>query len=268
MLKTYRAAPGRQDGKMSLQGQHILVTGAGRGIGAGIAAALTKAGARVTGLGRTEQHLEALVARGDAEGFVTADVTSPEAVKAACENAVRARGPIEGLVANAGGAESAPFRRSDAALFRRMIDLNLMGVVNAAHAVLPGMMERRSGRIVAVASTAGLRGYSYVSAYVASKHAVIGLVRSLALETATSGITVNAVCPGFAETDMTEESIARIMEKTGRTRDDARAELAKHNPQGRLITPQEVGDAVVWLCGSGASSITGQAIAVAGGEVM
>ena len=153
-------------------------------------------------------------------------------------------------------------------MFQRMINLNLMGVVNCAHATLPGMIERRRGRIVAVASTAGLRGYAYVSAYAAAKHAVVGFVRSLALEAATSGVTVNAVCPGFAETDMTDDSIARIMAKTGRTREQAYAELAKHNPQGKLVQPQEVADAVLWLCGAGASSITGQSIAVAGGEVM
>ncbi len=253
---------------MSLRDQHILVTGAGRGIGAAIAATLSRAGAKVTGLGRSQAPLAALVARGAAAGYVLADATDAAAVRAACESAASERGPIDAIVANAGGAESAPFRRSDAAMFRRMMDLNLMSVVNAAQAVLPGMMERKSGRVIAVASTAGLRGYAYVSAYVASKHAVIGLVRSLALETAASGVTVNAVCPGYADTDMTEESIARIVEKTGRSAEDARAELAKHNPQGRLVAPDEVADAVLWLCGAGASAITGQAIAVAGGEVM
>lgn len=253
---------------MSLQNQHALVTGAGRGIGAAIAAALTKAGARVTALGRTESHLQALVARGDAAGYATADVTNEASLSEAIAAAVAARGPIDLLIANAGGAESAPFLKSDAALFRRMIDLNLMGVVNAARIAAPGMIERKRGRIIAVASTAGLRGYAYVSAYAAAKHAVIGFVRSLALETAQSGVTVNAVCPGFADTDLTDESIARIMRKTGRSREDAYAELAKHNPQGRLVAPEEVADAVIWLCGAGASSITGQAIAVAGGEVM
>jgi NAD(P)-dependent dehydrogenase (short-subunit alcohol dehydrogenase family) len=148
-----------------------------------------------------------------------------------------------------------------------MMDVNFMGVVHAAQAVLPGMIERRRGRIVAVASTAGLKGYAYVSAYSAAKHAVIGLVRSLALETAKSGVTVNAVCPGFTETDLLEGSIDNIIKKTGRSREQAIAELSKHNPQGRLVAPSEVADAVLWLCGEGAVSITGQAIAVAGGEV-
>jgi NAD(P)-dependent dehydrogenase (short-subunit alcohol dehydrogenase family) len=142
-----------------------------------------------------------------------------------------------------------------------------MGVVHAVQAVLPGMKQRRHGRIVAIASTAGLRGYAYVSAYSAAKHAVLGLVRSLALEMATSGVTVNAVCPGFTDTDLIAGSIDNIMSKTGRSREAALAELAKHNPQGRLVTPDEVADAVLWLSGEGASSVTGQAIAVAGGEV-
>ena len=162
---------------------------------------------------------------------------------------------------------SAPFGRSDAALFQRMMDVNFMGVVHATQAVLPGMVERRRGRVVAIASTAGLKGYAYVSAYSAAKHAVIGLVRSLALETARTGVTVNAVCPGFTETDLLEGSIDNIMKKTGRSREQAVTELSKHNPQGRLVAPTEVADAVVWLCGDGAGAITGQAIAVAGGEV-
>ena len=177
------------------------------------------------------------------------------------------RQPIDILVANAGAAESAPFLKSDAALFQRMMDVNFMGVVHAVHAVLPDMVARKQGRIVAVASTAGLKGYGYVSAYVAAKHAVVGLVRSLALEVATKNVTVNAVCPGFTETDLLEDSIDNIMSKTGRTREQAIAELAKHNPQGRLVKPEEVADAVLWLCGAGAGSITGQSIAVAGGEV-
>ena len=164
-------------------------------------------------------------------------------------------------------AESAPFAKSDAALFARMMDVNFMGVVHSIHAALPSMRTRPAGRIIAVASTAGLKGYAYVSAYVAAKHAVVGLVRALALELASTPITVNAVCPGFTDTDLVAGSIDNIMKKTGRSREQAVAELAKHNPQGRLVTPQEVADTVLWLCGTGASAVTGQAIAVAGGEV-
>ena len=245
---------------------HALVTGGGRGIGREIAAVLTRAGASVTIVGRNRAALDRAVSEGVAHVAVAADVTDQAAVNAAIATAA-ARQPIDILIANAGAAESAPFGKSDAALFRRMIDINLMGVVYAAQAVLPSMKARRHGRIVAIASTAGLKGYSYVSAYAAAKHAVIGLVRSLALEVATSGITVNAVCPGFTDTDLVAASVDTIMAKTGRSRDDAIAELAKHNPQGRLVTPAEVADSVLWLCGDGASAVTGQAIVVAGGEI-
>jgi 3-hydroxybutyrate dehydrogenase len=245
---------------------HALVTGGGRGIGREIAAALAQAGATVTVIGRNRATLDDAVATGAAHFADVADVGNQESVSAAIA-AAAARQPIDILIANAGIAESAPFAKSDADLFRRMMDVNFMGVVHAAQAVLPAMRERRHGRVVAVASTAGLKGYAYVSAYSAAKHAVVGLVRSLALELATTGVTVNAVCPGFTGTDLLERSIDNITRKTGRSREEAVAELAKYNPQGRLVTPREVADTVLWLCGEGAGAITGQAIAVAGGEV-
>src|SRR3984957_17245247 len=245
---------------------HALVTGGARGIGREIAIALSAAGAMVTVLGRDRVKLDEVVASGAARFAVVADVTDQAAVGAAVAEAA-SRQPIDILIANAGAAESAPFGRTHAALFRRMWEGNFLGTVHATQAVLPGMVERRRGRIVAIASTAGLKGYAYVSAYSAAKHAVIGLVRSLALETAKSGVTVNAVCPGFTETDLLENSIDNIMRKTGRNREQAVAELAKHNPQARLVQPSEVADAVLWLCGERASAITAQAVAVAGGEV-
>jgi 3-hydroxybutyrate dehydrogenase len=245
---------------------HAVVTGGARGIGREIASRLTQAGHVVTVFGRDRSALDEAVAKGAARFAAVADVTDRAAISAAIAQAA-ARQPIDILIANAGAAESAPFARSDAALFARMMDVNFMGVVHSIQAALPSMRERPSGRIVAISSTAGLKGYAYVSAYAAAKHAVIGLVRSLALELAATRVTVNAVCPGFTDTDLVAGSIDNIMKKTGRDHAQAVAELTKHNPQGRLVSPAEVADTVLWLCGEGASAITGQAIAVAGGEI-
>jgi 3-hydroxybutyrate dehydrogenase len=245
---------------------HALVTGGGRGIGRETAAALVRAGATVTIVGRDRAAMDEATAAGAAHFIEVADVVDQFAVGAAIA-AAAARQPIDILIANAGAAESAPFAKSDDALFRRMMDVNFMGVVHAIQAVLPGMKNRPYGRIIAIASTAGLKGYPYVSAYGAAKHAVVGLVRSLALEIANTPVTVNAVCPGFTDTDLVARSIEGVMKKTGRSREEALAELARYNPQGRLVSPAEVADTVLWLCGEKASAITGQAITVAGGEL-
>lgn len=250
---------------MDLTGRHALVTGGGRGIGRAIAAALKARGARVAIVGRDAAVLQEAIAAGDADTFVACDIRDEAATSAAVAELTKAQ-PFDIVVANAGAVETGPFLRSPAERFRRMNEINLIGTVNAFHAALPGMIEQGSGRLIAIASTAGHRGYAYVSAYAAAKHAVIGLVKSLALETARSGVTVNAVCPGYADTDMVAGGIDAITAKTGLSREDALAQLVKDNPQGRLITPQEVAQAVLYLSGPGSASVTGQSLMINGGE--
>ncbi|WP_186419102.1 SDR family oxidoreductase [Bosea sp. CS1GBMeth4] len=248
-----------------LAGQHALVSGGGRGIGRAIASALREAGARVSIIGRNDAILQKAVLAGAADAAHPVDVTDETAVSEAMAGLAASR-PFDIVVANAGAAESASFQRSDAALFRRMVEINLIGAVNCFRPALPAMVERGSGRLIAIASTAGHRGYAYVSAYAAAKHAVVGLVRSLALETARSGVTVNAVCPGYTDTDMVAGSLTTIAAKTGKTREEALMQLTRDNPQHRLITPEEVAAAVVNLCGPQSRGITGQSILINGGE--
>ena len=252
----------------ALQGRHALVTGAARGIGAAIARTLSAEGASLSLLGRDRAALERLAAVLPQACTVVADVSDADQVAAAFA-AARARfGAIHILVNNAGQAESAPFAKTSLELWQRMLAVNLTGCFVCAQAALPDMRGAKRGRIVNIASTAGLRGYAYVSAYAAAKHSVIGLTRSLALEVAPHGITVNAVCPGYTETDILRESIANVVAKTGRSAEEARAGFAAGNPQRRIVQPDEVADAVRWLCGDAASAITGQALSVSGGEVM
>ncbi len=253
---------------MEPAGRHALVTGGGRGIGLAVARALRQAGAQVTVAGRSAAPLRATVEAGAADGWVAMDVTDAGAVAAALDEAAQARGPVTILVNNAGGVETAPFARLDRAAWDRMLALNLTSVFTVTQAVLPGMLAAGWGRVVNLASTAGLVGYPYVAAYVAAKHGVVGLTRALALETARTGITVNAICPGYTDTDMLRASMAVVAGRTGREVADIRAGFARANPQDRLVTPEEVAAAALFLCGAGSGAMTGQAIAVAGGEVM
>ena len=250
-----------------LQGRHAMVTGGGRGIGRAIAAALMQAGATVTVVGRGEAALQEAVGKGEATDYGIADVTDESALAAQFERAAKSRGPIDILIANAGGTESAPFKATTSMEFRRIFELNVMGVVHATRAVLGGMVTRGSGRVIAIASTAGLKGYGYVSAYCAAKHAVVGLVRSLAIETAKTGVTVNAVCPGFTDTEIMREAVAKISAKSGRSPAKSAAAILQGTPLGRFVEPKEVAAAVLYLCSPEASAVTGTTLVVAGGEI-
>lgn len=253
-----------------LAGRHAVVTGAGSGIGEATAIELARLGATLTLVGRRAAPLEQTRARltGSGHGIAVADITDFDAVRAAMEAAAGARGPVAILVNNAGAAKSAPFGKTDPALWHEMLTVNLTGTYHCTHAVLAGMQAAGWGRIVNVASTAGLAGYAYVAAYCAAKHGVIGLTRALALEVAKQGITVNAVCPGYTDTPLIEGAVDNIVAKTGRSSDDAKATLALRNPQGRLVQPADVARTVGWLCLPGSDAIHGQSIPVAGGEVM
>ncbi|MES2040402.1 MAG: SDR family NAD(P)-dependent oxidoreductase [Pseudomonadota bacterium] len=253
-----------------LQGKHALVTGGGKGIGLAIAQALLSEGATVTLAGRSEATLqEATILLTNAKvQYVVMDVSDAASVQAAFQLSQDRDGRIDILINNAGQASSASFLKTDARLWQSMLDVNLNGSFICMQQALPAMLEAGWGRIVNVVSTAGLKGYAYVSAYCAAKHGVIGLTRAVALEIAAKGVTVNAVCPGYTETDIVKEAVANIVAKTGRTEEQAKAELAAGNPQKRLVQTQEVADAVLWLCMDGASAMNGQSIAVAGGEVM
>ena len=246
---------------MSVTGKHALVTGGGSGIGATIALALAEAGAAVTICGRRQQQLDEVAARHKNIHPEVADVTDQKSIAQ-----LYSHDTFDIVVANAGGAESAPAEKISAELWTKTLNVNLTGAFFSVQPAIAGMRAKKWGRIVFIASTAGIRAAPYIAPYVAAKHGVIGLMRTLALETAKDGITVNAVCPSYTETPMLEQAVGRIVATTKRSETEARALLAARNPQGRFITPQEVADTVLWLCTEGATSITGQAISLSGGE--
>lgn len=252
--------------------RRALITGAGTGIGRAAALALSGAGYRVGLAGRRSEplgatHAEIAARGGDSAIYPGFDVADPEGATQGVRRVLK-DGDVDVLVNCAGAAPSASFETTTLELWTATLAVNLTGAMQVTQALMGSLRRAQAGRIINVASTAGLIGYPYVSAYCAAKHGLVGLTRALALELAQTRITVNAVCPGFTETDLIEDALRTITARTGRSPEDARAALVRSNPQGRLVQPGEVADAIVWLASKGASAITGQAIPVAGGEVM
>lgn len=246
---------------MTLTDKRVLITGGGTGLGADMAACFAAKGAEVVISGRRLNALQAVVAKTKNTRAIQADVT----IEAEVQALFAATGPVDIVIANAGASNSAPFGKTSLADWNAMLAVNLTGVFLTLREGLNQMQGW--GRLISVASTAALKGYAYVAPYAATKHGVVGLTRSLALEIAKKPITVNALCPGFLDTEMTDRSLQNIVEKTGKTREQAIAALASHNPQKRLVQPREVSNAALWLCGDGSDAINGQAISISGGEI-
>ena len=245
-----------------------FVTGGGRGLGRACALRLARDGLAVAAGSRTEAEVRAVASEitrsGGAGIAVRLDVADPESVSAAVESVESALGPVDVLVCAAGTSSSAKFLETPVDEWRRLLDINLFGAVHCVRAVLPGMVERNFGRVVAVGSVASLEGAPYVSAYAASKHALLGFVRSLAAETARKDIAVNCVCPVYVDTPMTDETVRRIADKTGRTEEESRRSVEALNPRGRLLRPEEVAETVAWLAREDAGAVSGQAVVVGG----
>ncbi len=250
---------------MQFGNKHVVVTGGGTGVGAAVATAFSQAGAKVTIFGRHEEPLIDTANKINATP-IACDVTDRDGLDTALTRATAANGPVSISIANAGAALSAPFSTMSSSDLSAMIDVNLVGVFNLWQACLPQLMEQGWGRLIAVASTAGLKGYQYVSGYCAAKHGVIGLTRSVALELARTNITVNAICPGFVDTPLLDRSVENIIQKTGISHRDARQSLMANNPQNRFIEADEVASTALWLAGEGARGVNGQAISICGGE--
>lgn len=247
--------------------KHVLISGGGTGVGKAIATVFAGAGAKVTIIGRTEQALLSVAGELANTLGLCADVTDRASIEQMLDEARAVHGPVAITIANAGAVETAPFKSVTDVQWQQSLNVNLTGTFNLFQSTVNEMTDAGWGRLISVASTAGLKGYPYVSSYCAAKHGVIGLVKALALETAKKGLTVNALCPGFVETPMLERSIENIIQKTAMDREQARAALSKDNPMGGFIQPEEVAQAALYLCTAGASSINGQAIAINGGEV-
>jgi len=247
----------------SLEGRHALVTGGATGIGLAITKSLVAAGAHVTIASRNIERVNAVAAELEGVNGVALDVTNAVDVGAVFGQLE----PVDILVNNAGIAFAVPFEKMSLEQWSGVMAVNLTGVFLCTQAALAPMRERDRGRIINIASIAGLKGAPYISAYAASKHGLIGMTRSLALELAATGITANCVCPGFTDTAMVSDAITNIKSKTGRSEAEALAELVRTNPQRRLIAPEEVADTVLWLCQDSSRSITGQSIVIAGGDI-